>query len=357
MKPHHSINLPQGSFKNRFQRGKKLAAFTLVEVMVSMVILLSMMLIITEVIGQAQISWKRAASRLSQFREARQAFETITHGLRQADLQSYFSFLYNGNNLVPATPLDPPISYTRVAEMSMWSGNASAVFSGLGNSSDMSGDGILFQGPFGITNDPLLRPLKNLLCARGYFVKFGSDSDYLPSGLASRLQPKYRYRLFELRQATENNRLYNGNPATGTPSGWMTDLGSGEPVQPIAENIIGVLFAPIFGSGTTSPSSLSGNIPTSQLAFNFNSELAGANAKHLPKAIRVVVLAIDEESAVKLADRNGSANPDLLGKSGVNFTSADSLEKDLVSFRDAMTRSKINFRIFTGTVAIPGGDI
>jgi uncharacterized protein (TIGR02599 family) len=362
--------------------GDRRTAFTLVEVMVSMAILLSMMLIITEVIGQAQRSWKAASSRISQFRQARQAFDIITHGLRQAEINRYYAFIYpsakrvpkalpatppDGSGYVPANLYESPEAMGAYADLEIVTGNASEFFSAFGAVSDLSGDAVLFQGPFGLTQNSEYRPLNNALCARGYFTMFGDNARSLPSGLVNRLTPKYRYRTYELRQGTEYNGIFSGDLTSYRlpVSRWRT-FSPDETVQPIAENIIGLLFAPLFGvplSPDGSPASgtarLTEDLKAGQAVYDFDSHSPVGDPSrtgYLPRAIRVVAFAIDEQSAEKLATQYGTTSPTLLASATSTFTTVGSLKDDLAKLQLKMDKEKINFRIFSATVPILGGE-
>jgi uncharacterized protein (TIGR02599 family) len=317
-------------------KSKKSLGFTLVEVMVSMSLLLVMMLVITEVISQAQKSWKSAASRVSQFRQARQAFDIITHGLRQAKINPILDYYYEIGGRVPRRKLvlntdaihyedidGPPI---RFADLEFISGNAANLFSSLGSSADMVGDGVLFQGPFGLTNDPVYKPLYNALCARGYFVQFGHDQNLLPLGLVDRLQPKFRYRLYEFRQATEHNQAFANIP--GAPSGFRTLSPSTSYSQPIADNIVCLIFAPMFGNVLGDDGrafggghSLNKQLNSNIAQYDFDSLNDSQRKTVLPKAIRCVAFAIDEETADRLALQSGNSQPTLLRQIDKRFNS------------------------------------
>ena len=67
------------------------AAFTLIELLVSVTFLVILMMVVTQVIGIVQRTWVRANSRVSQFREARRAFDLISRNLSQATLNTYWT--------------------------------------------------------------------------------------------------------------------------------------------------------------------------------------------------------------------------------------------------------------------------
>ena len=67
---------------------KKFRAFSLIEMMVAMGILSVLMLMLTVLLDQVQQSWRYAESRISQFREARVAFDLNAKNIGQASLNT-----------------------------------------------------------------------------------------------------------------------------------------------------------------------------------------------------------------------------------------------------------------------------
>ena len=65
------------------------AAFTLVEMLVSVTFLVILMMLVTQLVGIVQRGWVRTSSKVSQFREARLAFDLISRSLSQATLNTY----------------------------------------------------------------------------------------------------------------------------------------------------------------------------------------------------------------------------------------------------------------------------
>ena len=341
---------------------RKFAGFTLVEVLVSMVILLMMLLIITQVIGTVQQTWRRASSRLSQFREARTAFDTINRGLRQATLNAYrvYDYGYGGPAGVPKAPLDAPVGYVRTAELGLVMGKTTpTIFDGLGGANLTPGHAVIFQAPMGYTAEPTYRPLNKLLCQRGYFVWFSSDADYMPQALVSRLQPKSRYRLYEYHPTTETNTVYTGV----STSAWTHVLGASAKadMRPVAENILTLILTPSFtpaASGTTGGATvakLGKEVLAQDYAFNsYTGTPSNPGLKYrLPSTVGVVMVAIDEESASRLAQQYGTNPPQLFN---AKLDTPASLSSDLRLIRDALLKLHVNYRIFSSTVIIPAAD-
>jgi uncharacterized protein (TIGR02599 family) len=348
-------------------------AFTLVEVLVSMVILAMIMLIITQVIGQAQRSWRSASSRVTQFREARIAFDTITRNLRQATLNSYRNFFYlSTGNQVPADVRETPDGYKRYAELGFRTDNAATIVSNAGGVDALPGHAVMFQAPLGksITPSPvpgisMYDQLKNLLCIRGYFVRYSSDSNYVPAGLRGRLTEKYRYRLYEYRPPSEVNAAYH-EAADGTTDGAWTNINAASAasyIAPVAENIVLLVLAPSFADQTSvaaAPKISSLERGTLYTYNSFVGSQGGAVAveqHRLPRAVQVTLVAVDEESAKRLAEQNGGSSPNLLGKAGVSFANPVSYDQDMNSLKQTLTEMRMNYRVFSSTVLIPGADI
>lgn len=343
--------------------GVRRRAFTLVEVLVSMVILAMMMLIITTVISQAQRSWKAASSKVSQFREARLAFDTITRNLRQATIDTHRTFLW-GTATYSSDPLAPPTGSGRIAHLGIKFDTASRLVSGGGGSSELPGHAVVFQAPLGKTamgerSSVDISGLKNLLCTRGYFVQFGSDSNFLPVGLASRLQAKHRYRLFEYQPNTENNAVYNESGDQGWATIELNDAGN--TVRPLADNILMLGFAVSFATpASESVPRLAGNSETN-LEYAFNSYEAPEAAKRfrLPRYAHVFMIAMDEESAARLAQIHNTSAPDTVRSSGATFTSPNQLfgqSGDLAKVRAYMDSQRLNYRIFNSAILILGSE-
>ena len=330
------------------------SAFTLVEVLVSMVILAMMMLIITSVIGQAQRSWRAASSRVTQFREARQAFDTVTRNLRQATINSRREYFYAGMKSFPDDPLQAPEGFRTTAELGIKFDRADAIVQGGGGSTNMPGHAVVFQAPLGKTAQQIYDPLNNLLCARGYFVMFGGDSGYVPRKLASRLQSKYRYRLMEYQPNTEDNTVYGASHTE-----WMTINYSAAQdfIHPVAENIVvmalGASFTPESSGSSKTPDLASKESNSFQYGYDSYHEGGGqGTAYRLPHTVQVVMVAMDEESASRLAQQTGSSAPDPVAASGASFTEPLKLKQDLDKLTQYMQSKRINYRVFSSSVLI-----
>lgn len=340
-------------FNNRKAVAKFRRAFTLIEVLVSMVILAMILLVITSVIGQAQRTWKGATSRLSQFREARQAFDTVSRNLRQAMINPYGDYKYR------ATPFHPPPrpGVVRDADLGIRFGRSSSLISGGSGASELPGSAVVFQAPLGVTSTEEFRPLKNLLCIRGYFVRFGSDENFMPEGLKSRLQERFRYRLIEYAPPTEFNPVY----AEGQKGAWtnISEATGRDYMRIVANNVLGLIMAPTYNEAAAGAAPRDFGQKVQDPVYEINSydpgTFNGRNTQHrLPVAAQVVMIACDEESAARMIV--GQSSPDIFSKAGADFSDPKSLESDIVKLRQYMNSQRYNFRIFSSNVFMLAND-
>lgn len=352
-------------------------AFTLVEVMVSMVVLAIMMMLIAQIIGTTQRSWRAASSRLSQFREARIAFDTITRNLRQATLNAYRDFHYAATDSnVPATnsPNETPDGYRRISELAFVSGKAKDLVKARATQTDskikidmsdasLSGHAVFFQAPLGVTDPdtsvqeggrPRYENLKHLLCGRGYFVQFGSDKNYLPEKLVGRLTESNRFRLMEYQPPAEKNTVYES-----TNDWYEIDTAY---LRPVSDKIVGLILSPRLASGDESIS-VGGVLqkPTSiapDYSFDSRKKDGSGSAQGmqhmLPPVVKVTMVALDDASMDQLAQgRNSKLSLSDINGAMAKFNKAAGYESDMQNLKKVLSSGKVNYRIFESTVVIP----
>ena len=211
------------------------AGFTLVELLVSMSILSILLLLLTQLLDQVQKTWRYSESRVSQFREARVAFDVMTKNLAQASLHNYVDYEYDRFNRVK--------SYKRQSDLHFLTLRGQD----LGSSSDgiITSQAIFFQAPLGYSDLRMFRNLKNLFNARGYYLLYGSDNDFKPPFVKS--EPRYRFRLMEYRPPAEENRVYIDGDRNREPNPSFTEWfrhGLSDYSHPLAENIVALVLAP-----------------------------------------------------------------------------------------------------------------
>ena len=353
-------------------------AFTLVEILVSLGVLAILLLISAEVIGTVQTTWTSTNARVSQFREARTAFDIITRNLSQATLNAYLD--YDNNYLNAADPAaattTAPTRYERNSDLRFVCGAASTLVPSGGGPGLLPGHAVFFQAPLGVAHDPSFAGLDRLLCGRGYFVQFTSDEFFRPEFIASS-NLRYRYRLMEYSPPAEQNLIY-ADPATKTA--WMNRAGislqRGETAlnrsltRPVADNIIALIISPMVDIASTGVASNAGSRSSTLIAedFNYDSEqirlanqlgLGPQGTQYLlPPLVRVVLVAIDESSADRLSQTSGAAGTSPFGTQISDLVTgrpASQLNQTLEEIGRVLREEyRVNYRIFSATVSLRG---
>jgi uncharacterized protein (TIGR02599 family) len=351
MVPHHGRLRPAAASR----------AFTLVELLVSMSVLTILLLIVTNVISETQKAWSQASSRVSQFREARAAFDVITRNISQATLNTYWDYKRSNPNDIA----ELPSKYERTSELSFVCGQGSMLLRNSANAGNVSSHAVFFQAPLGNTKEGENANLNNLLCGRGYYVLYGSDAPFLPAFLPN-TYAKMRFRLMEYSPAAETNRIYSDGfrpIETNNGSSWferdaMAPINASEtdenrsPARPIAENIIALIISPRLSpkeAGNLDPTSIA---PTyeydSTKVANVTTPGTQGTQHLIPPLLEVTMVALDGPSAEKL--ENLSHSPSLLGDAGVSFSNAASYQEDVKSLEDYLIEQRLNFRVFRATI-------
>jgi uncharacterized protein (TIGR02599 family) len=309
------------------------AAFTLVELLVSMVILGLMVVMMLSVTSSTQRAWRQTSSRVEQFREARRAFERINQRLSQAILNPYADYvnaLGEPRTIANAATFQPQ-RYARQSELRYLQTNA-AVFSAP-RGGDLVGQAVFFQAPLGRTDQANLQSMNALVNTIGFFVERGTDAGLRPAFLTGE---KNRYRLFELVEPTESLTIYSLTSGNASYSGtaWITTpLSSPAYSSRLADNIVALLFRAEYRDGNT----------IKQTYAYSSAPVSGATQppeEHaLPPAVRVTMLSLDEASASRVSDEN--------------LTLINAIDDaTLAQLETQLTDKQLNFRKFESMVSI-----
>jgi len=344
------------------------AGFTLVELLVSLAVLGMLMVLVVQVLGSAQRSWKQVSSKVSQFREARQAFNRIVFSLGQATLNNYSVQIYQGTAdplMPPSKDLrTPPLGYARYSDLQFIcgpsAGGGGAALTGL-PAAESPGHAMFFQAPLGTSSS---YRLPNGLNGCGFFVYYSNDETYRPDFLNTRKQATTaRYRLWEFRTPVENNVIYNYSPGSSVPrqlqSSWyVTPLTKS---RPVADNIILLVISPrLAGQDAVGTTSVAGGVTSIAPNYYYNSVPATpltlpqkAYEHQLPPLVDVTMVAIDSATAERLSAVEDPSKPPLaeaLAKS--KFSAADQYVGDIRALEKALIVARINYRVFSTSVVI-----
>lgn len=390
------------SDRHRFGRG----AFTLVELMVSVSILVILMLVVSSFVNLVQRTWVRTNSNISQFREARLAFDAMTRTISQSTLNTYWQ---SGQTTLRQQGSMGTIfrgtSYRRQSELQFCCGptvgGATALFA-TGTAANYPGHGVFFQAPLGVTG--LISPaaggtaviadtqnMVNLLCGRGYFVAWGDDANFRPQFLNTRNVPKRtRFRLMEFSPTAEKNPIYSDTyrliysedgrtvqnsktwfrEATDSSGGTSAAIQQGNASQnenasnreftrPIAENILALIISPRLakmGRNETQTYKIAPDysFDSSSLgAVGANDEDFGAQGTQhlLPPLLQVTMVALDSRGGERISF-DAQLQSQVVQMVTSRFSSAARYSADLQALETDLIQKRLAYRVFTSAISL-----
>ncbi len=308
---------------------RKLRAFTLVELLVSMAIFAVIIVLVVQMLGQTQKVAEDVTSKVSKFKEARAAFDGIIQRLSQATLNTYWD--YDNPNR--------PTDYVAQSELHFVTGEADELLS---SGRDVLSRAVFFQAPLGFSTQRDYREFSNLLNAWGYYIEYGSGDEYMPGFMAQHpnYAPRYRHRLMEFRQPAEELEIYQEDRQSGDYTRWYQD-NDARSNRILAENIILLVVQPMRSEADQEDfdEPLAPN-------YEFDSRLNEEYRHQLPPVIRITMVAIGEITAVR---EGFGANVPALYDTGL-FQNVDRYDDDLQAVESALDRRKINYRIFSTSI-------
>jgi uncharacterized protein (TIGR02599 family) len=331
---------------------RRAIGFTLVELLVSMAVLSLLVVVMASILNQTTTAWRSARGKIEQFRQARDAFESMSRKISQSTLNAYWDYLdANGATRTAANSSTfAPVRYARQSELRFISGPALAGTAT--GAPPRPTHSIFFVAPFGEVEKTDYSGLQNLLNTWGYYVEYADDSKLRPDFVT--IPTKSRFRLMELMQPSEAMTLYSYTSGNSTYAGkeWFTGAlaGASAPVHVLAENVIALVILPKLAPKED---------PTGALlspAYTYDSTVkratAAINSKNqLPPVVQITIVAIDETSANRLTAGDNAA---LQTKLGGLFTDATQYAADLTTLEQHLLDNKIKYQIFTTSVSIKG---
>jgi uncharacterized protein (TIGR02599 family) len=312
---------------------KKLG-FSILELLLSISLLAVLMLIIGQILSNSTRAWERGRSKITRFQQARQAFETVQQRLASATLAPYLDYEYNSS--APSIP----VSYGRRSDLVFRSGEARSLI-GQSGSGQLSGHALIFTTAAGLDQGPSRERFRSLLNLCGFYVSHGPPANVPGRGGEFGLTTTPQFGLFEFCQ-----------PTTYSPPTNAGGLIAAAPIPAVAprllaENIFLLLILPLapieFGAFTYSPK-------TPSLRYD-----SSEHHHRLPLSVRVIMIAMDEASAVRVRDMGISSKlvPPYLFKS---VTTSIEIDNDLHALEDHLNSdlaSSISYQIFDTTLQLP----
>jgi uncharacterized protein (TIGR02599 family) len=349
---------------SKFRIGAKCAnsnrsnhGFTIAELLVAAAILSLLVVLLLNMVTQTSKTWRSTSGKIEEFRDARDTFDSITRRLSQATLNTYLDY-DNPTN---------PTSYMRQSELRFLSGPSATILGNLTLPNPTPSMSVFFQAPNGFSTNSSNSILQNALNTWGYFLEYSSDSNTRPSFLPVGAPPaRYRYRLMELMEPTENLSIYNytSGKSSYTNIDWISNsmtLTTNRPAHVLAENVIALIILP-----HQSPADYSNGYSISSLAPYFtydsssnwtnyvtNKSIGDLNTHNqLPPVVQVTMIAVDETSAVRFA--NTYSNLSSVFAASNWFANSSSFAADLSNCQVYLSGQHFNYRIFTTDVMIKG---
>lgn len=325
-----------------------------------MAVLALLLVVMASILNQTTTAWRSTRGKIEQFRQARDAFESMSRKISQSTLNTYWDYLdasgaartaANGSTFVP-------VRYARQSELRFISGPALAGTAT--GSPPRPTHSIFFVAPLGEVDDSNYSGLQNLLNTWGYYIEYADDSKLRPDFLKDLEPPlkKSRFRLMELMQPSEVMTLYSYTSGNSTYAGkeWFTDAlaGTSPPVHVLAENVIALVLLPKLAPQEDSTGTLLS--PSYTYDSTVKRATAAINSKNqLPPVVQITMVAIDETSANRMTAADNTALQTELGK---RFTGSDQsatqYPDDLTKLEQYLVDKRINYRIFTTNVSIKG---
>ena len=335
-------------------------AFTLIEVLVAATILVVMVGFMIVVMDQTTRIWSGSSAKVEQFREARSAFERVSTRLSQATLNTYWA--YDDDK--------KPTRYLRQSELRFIAGSAPGLLgsTGPGNTSARVAHTVFFNAPLGITANVNYTGLENALNTIGYFVELGDDSAQRPDFMKSMVDAiplRWRFRLMEFSQPTENFSLYqwtSGTPGFDTSAlgeWYKTDVNNAAVLKRVvAENVIAFVVTPRLAKTEEAAFPLAASNPDfSPLAKDYRYDSTSTdndpriNPKNqLPPVVQLTMVAVDEKSAARLG-LSSAGDSDVFGISTL-FSDTKEFASDLATLEKTLATKRVRYRVFTTNVQI-----
>ncbi|HSI86047.1 MAG: prepilin-type N-terminal cleavage/methylation domain-containing protein [Candidatus Methylacidiphilales bacterium] len=307
--------------------------FTLVELMVAVGILALLLTILASMTTSVSRTIRQASAEMTSLTTARSATD-LGQKISLATLNTYYGYNSASN----------PTRYIRLSDLQFII-QPNTRGAGMGQE-------IYFVSPLSFSTAQPVAGLQNLMNACGFFVQYNNNDTFRPSPTD---QPKWRYRLMQGFERTENLQLFKTAPArwvTGSPGGglpWLQTICNDSIVRtnvtPLADNVIALVLMPQDASGT---------VLTTDYKYDTARDTSLATQpvteNQLPPNIQMTLITISETSATRL-DTNSSTEPAAI-KDALNgrFVKTSDYQTDIEQLSKALTAKNISFRIFTSSI-------
>jgi uncharacterized protein (TIGR02599 family) len=335
---------------------RRLAGFSLVELMVSCAILAVMMGLISLAIRQMAGGIKTSTAKVDAFQSARTGFESVSRTLGVATLNTYWDYFNSSREPRSAANASTfqPATYGRQSDLHflIYGSTFTNSLDNINLTSNRltpAGHSVFFQAPLGyFTNTSSTNPPGSLNPC-GFFVAYGNDPT---KPTLTGINDRPRFRLYQWLPSSESLTVASSSGRI-TNSAWVTPTNG---VRPLAENIIAFVIRV--------PSTNSSGYSTNATNYNWDSLTAWASGNQpaqmhqLPPLVNVTMVAVEEAAVNRLAG-NADTPADAASAMGINnfstlFTDEAQYDADLLRLETALSGKNIPYRTFTTTVPLRG---
>jgi uncharacterized protein (TIGR02599 family) len=368
-------------------------AFTLLELLVAVAVLLVVMVLLLQVTGGVGEIWKSSSGKISAFQNARSAFATVNRTLARATLNTYNDYVNASGayRTAASSSAFTPVKFARASELHFLSGPASALVPGA-DAVKNPGQAVFFQAPLGETDESSLGGLNRTLNSCGFYIQYGdADSSLVPAWLQPLFSSTKRFRLMQFVEPTEDLRVYTASAGGGYPakpsnsSSWLeafkTPAGAQQPrARVLAEDVCLLVIRPRLapkdeenaasGLGSSYTDAERGSLLCPNYHYDSRAWQSDAPAGRVPAAgstitrpelmrnqvppiVDVAMVSVDRRSLARF-DQSGANPPAELQVPGTLFTDSSKLEADLAAFSTQLSNAKIRHRVFRTSVEIQG---
>jgi uncharacterized protein (TIGR02599 family) len=344
------------------------AGFTLAEVLVASGALVLVLGVLLGMTNETQRLVRGTTSKIEQFQEARLAFESMTRRISQATLNTYLDYQFQQVTQGMGPGAKTPSRYQRGSDLRFRSGRMNELIP-RNDKRFFPTHGIFFQAPGGQVDNPEeLGGLNTLLNTCGYFVELATDEDSLPRCLQKRVAPRTRFRLMETVEVAEKLSVYQFQQPR--VNDWFAPLcvGPHRQARAVSENVVALVILPHLSQIDEDAQRKAGRSAMLAPGYRYDSTASAAdpslNPKNqLPPLVQVVMVAIDEPSAIRLETdfKNQAAlgldygklftRPELLDDDPASEAAGDG---DLAKFEKMLTLRGVTHRTFSMNVSIRG---
>jgi uncharacterized protein (TIGR02599 family) len=315
--------------------------FTLLELLIAMAVSIVLVAIISQITSSVMKTTSSTSSKIDAFATARLGFNLLNQRLSKATLNTFWAY---------DDPLNPTV-YLRSSDLQFI----------IRQNQQNSGYGqeAYLVAPETYSGSSSLRSVSGLLNACSFFIQYGDSQQFRAS---TETGSRFRYRLMQGFQPTENRAVFNNFYTTGS-QGWISNIineggnpvTSGSCVSPLADNVIALLFWPRVSKADDSTGT---RLTGSTNAYAYDSRANATDipqpitANQLPPVVQITMVMISEASAQRIDTKSNTPPAAIEAALSGKFTDVTQYDEDLKKMSSILVQNHITYQIFTTAVPL-----